>query len=161
MDDKLVTLARYKALYEAQFAKDVLLENGIKAIVVGGNLAGVPNIVLGATKRVIEVKVFAADIEKAATILEEQNIQSPENQMITEDKLVTAEKYWTIFEAQFDRDVLIENGIDAVVVGDMVKDILPTDGMLMAELKVRMTQLEKAREILDVHRAEQNNQEDE
>ena len=40
MDDKLVTIAEYDQEFEAQFARNMLADNGIKAVVVGGNVKG-------------------------------------------------------------------------------------------------------------------------
>ena len=74
MDDKLVTLEKYETLYEAEFAKDVLEENGIKAMVVGDNLQVIPYI---DQTVVVEVKVLTDDLDKAKDILKTQ--QDSEN----------------------------------------------------------------------------------
>ena len=78
MDDKLVTLEGYEVLYEAEFTKDLMEENGIKAMVVGEMLGGAyPYTTLGAKRSVVEVKVFEGDLEKAKEILAAQ--QDAEN----------------------------------------------------------------------------------
>jgi len=80
MDDKLVTLEEFNALFEAEFAKSDLEANGIKAVVVGEMLGGAyPYTTFGARRSVVELKVFAADVDKAKEILtSQQNTESGE-----------------------------------------------------------------------------------
>jgi hypothetical protein len=74
MDDKLVTLEGYEVLYEAEFTKDLMEENGIKAMVVGEMLGGAyPYTTFGVRRSVIEVKIFAGDLDKAKDILKTQH----------------------------------------------------------------------------------------
>ena len=71
MEDKIVTLEKFDTALDAQFAKGVLEENGIKAMVVGDNLDMLPYIDLVAANTV-ELKVFACDLDKAKEILTSQ-----------------------------------------------------------------------------------------
>ena len=65
-----------------------------------------------------------------------------------EDKLVTLGEYATIYDAEFTRDILEENGVKAMVVGDSLKDIMPVDGMVNVQLKVFEGDLDNAKNIL-------------
>ena len=69
MDDKLVTIAEYDQEYEAQFARNMLTDSGIKAVVVGGNVKslGYPAISMMS----VQVKVFEADVKRGRQILTE------------------------------------------------------------------------------------------
>lgn len=67
MSDELVTIAEYEMVFDAEMAKDCLLDNGIKATVVGDDLIAISPAV---GKTMVEVKVFAKDAEQAKTILE-------------------------------------------------------------------------------------------
>jgi len=71
MEDRLVTLKKFDTAFGAQFAKDVLEENGIKAIVVGENLHVVPHLTVSCMDS-IELKVFECDVDKAKEILTSQ-----------------------------------------------------------------------------------------
>ena len=73
-----------------------------------------------------------------------------------DDKLVTLEKYDTLFEAEFAKDLLKENGIKAMVVGDSLKDILPVDGMIYVLLKVFASDVDNAKNILKTHQHTEN-----
>jgi hypothetical protein len=66
-NDKLVTVAEYLKLHDAEFAKTQLESSGIKAMVVGENVHGLypADGMLN-----VELKVFARDIERAKSILE-------------------------------------------------------------------------------------------
>ena len=75
MDDKLVTLEKYEMLYEAEFTKDILEENGIKAMIVGETLRG--DLYRFANTAFIELKIFATDVDKAKQIIISQ--QDAEN----------------------------------------------------------------------------------
>jgi len=66
MEDKLVTIAEYETGFEAELAKVRLEEEGIEAIVVGGDLvANMPTIEVIK----IELQVFERDAQKAAQII--------------------------------------------------------------------------------------------
>lgn len=73
-----------------------------------------------------------------------------------DDKLVTLEQYDTLFEAEFAKDLLKENGIKAMVVGDSLKDILPVDGMIYVLLKVFARDVDNAKNILKTHQHTEN-----
>ena len=79
MDDKLVTLEKYDIDFEAQFAKNALEENGIKAMVVGHNLPHISPYHSFADTAVIELKVFECDVDKAKEILKSQQNTEPES----------------------------------------------------------------------------------
>ncbi len=66
MEDKLVTIAEYETGFEAELAKVRLEEEGIEAIVVGGDL--VTNMPTIEVIRV-ELQVFEKDAQKAAQII--------------------------------------------------------------------------------------------
>ncbi len=66
MEDKLVTIAEYETGFEAELAKVRLEEEGIDAIVVGGELATNR----GAVGPIaVELQVFERDAQKAAQII--------------------------------------------------------------------------------------------
>ena len=66
MEDKLVKIAEYETGFEAELAKVRLEEEGIEAIVVGGDLvANMPTIEVIR----VELQVFEKDAEKAAQII--------------------------------------------------------------------------------------------
>ncbi len=66
MEDKLVTIAEYETGFEAELAKVRLEEEGINAIVVGGDLvANMPTI----APIKVELQVFEKDAQKAAQII--------------------------------------------------------------------------------------------
>ncbi len=66
MEDKLVTIAEYETGFEAELAKVRLEEEGIEAIVVGGELATNR----GAVGPIpVELQVFERDAQKAAQII--------------------------------------------------------------------------------------------
>ena len=75
MEDKLVTLKQCDTLFEAEFAKDLLLENNIKAMVVGDQLHNVSYL---SEATIVQVKVFECDLEKAKDILEQQTADDSE-----------------------------------------------------------------------------------
>ena len=66
MEDKLVTIAEYETGFEAELAKVRFEEEGIDAIVVGGDLvANMPTIEVIK----VELQVFEKDAQKAAQII--------------------------------------------------------------------------------------------
>ena len=76
-NDKLVTIAEYAAIYDAEFAKSQLESEGIKATIVGENVHGLypADGMLN-----VELKVFESDIEQAKSILQSQeSIEQGEN----------------------------------------------------------------------------------
>ncbi|MHC5061596.1 MAG: putative signal transducing protein [Planctomycetota bacterium] len=73
MDDKLITIAEFQSEIEAQIAKAALQDNGIEAIIVGGAVKSLMLPVDGMLN--VELQVFAADAEKAGTILDSQQNQ--------------------------------------------------------------------------------------
>ena len=67
MEDKLVTVGEFETGFEAELAKVRLEEEGIEAIVVGGDLvANMPTIEVIK----VELQVFEKDAQKAAQIIE-------------------------------------------------------------------------------------------
>ena len=70
-----------------------------------------------------------------------------------DDKVVTIAEFQSDLEAQMAKSALEDNGIDAIIVGGPVKDLLPADGMLNVQLQVFEHDAEKARVVLD---AQQN-----
>lgn len=70
-----------------------------------------------------------------------------------DDKLVTIAEYQSDIEAQMAKAALQANDIDAVIIGEPIKDLLPVDGMLYVELQVFASDVERAKAILD---AQQN-----
>ncbi len=67
-NDKLVTVAEYLELYDAEFAKNRLESEGIKAMVVGEKAQGIYPI--GGNTLCVQLKVFKSDIEQAKSILD-------------------------------------------------------------------------------------------
>ena len=66
MSDKIITIASYDSYIDADIAAQLLIDNGIKAAVSGGNTANIystPGIAQA------EVMVFEDDAEKALEIL--------------------------------------------------------------------------------------------
>jgi hypothetical protein len=70
-----------------------------------------------------------------------------------DDRLVTIACFQSDIEAQLAKFALEDNGIDAIIVGGPIKDLLPVDGMLNVELQVFARDAERARAVLD---AQQN-----
>ena len=68
-NDKLVTVAEYLVIYDAEFAKSLLESSGIKATIVGENVHGLypADGMLN-----VELKVFQRDVERAKGILQSQ-----------------------------------------------------------------------------------------
>ncbi len=66
-----------------------------------------------------------------------------------DDKLITIAEFQSEIEAQMAKAMLQDNGIDAIIVGGAVKDLLPVDGMLNVELQVFARDAQKARAVLD------------
>lgn len=67
-----------------------------------------------------------------------------------EDKLVTVAEFQSSpLDAQMAKSALEDNGIKAVVVGDNIHGLLPTDGMLFIQLKVFEKDIPQAKEILE------------
>ncbi|MFA5553861.1 MAG: DUF2007 domain-containing protein [Phycisphaerae bacterium] len=71
MDDKLVVIAEYDDYIQAEMAKQVLEDFGIKVIVVGQNASNVYGGMLPALKP--KLLVMQSQAEEAKKILEEQN----------------------------------------------------------------------------------------
>jgi hypothetical protein len=69
-NDKLVTIAEYLELYDAEFAKNRLESESIKAMVVGEKAQGVYP--FGGSTLYVQLKVFESDVEQAKSILESQ-----------------------------------------------------------------------------------------
>jgi hypothetical protein len=73
MADKLITIARFENYEEADFAKQMLEDEGIKSAVVGQNVV---NVFLGLTTiGRIELQVFEEDADKALEILNTKDEQ--------------------------------------------------------------------------------------
>ncbi len=67
-NDKLVTIAEYLELYDAEFAESRLKSSGIKAMVVGEKAQGIYPI--AGNTLCVQLKVFESDVEQAKSILE-------------------------------------------------------------------------------------------
>ena len=67
MSDEFVTIAEFETAYQAEFAKDCLEQNDIKATVVGEDLV---SMVTAMVPVWFEVKVFEKDAERAKAVLE-------------------------------------------------------------------------------------------
>ena len=65
-----------------------------------------------------------------------------------DDKLVTIAEFESDLDAQMAKSVIEANGINAIIVGGNVKDLLPVDGMLNVQLQVFARDAEQARAIL-------------
>ncbi|MBN2139021.1 MAG: DUF2007 domain-containing protein [Sedimentisphaerales bacterium] len=73
MDEKLVTVARFEDGIEAELAKQLLADNGIKSVVTGENVANTfSGMVAGAD---VEVQTFESDARRAIEILESNEKQ--------------------------------------------------------------------------------------
>ena len=70
-NDKLVTIAEYLELYEAELAGGNLKASGIKAMVVGEKAQGVYP--FGGNTLCVQLKVFESDVERAKGILQSQD----------------------------------------------------------------------------------------
>lgn len=70
MEDKLVTIAQYTDYIEAEMAKQLLEDHGIKAMVTGQNVANVYSGIPALTD--LDLQVFGNQTKKAREILESQ-----------------------------------------------------------------------------------------
>ena len=75
------------------------------------------------------------------------------------DRLVTIAEFQSDIEAQMAKSLLQDNGIDAIIVGQAVKDLLPVDGMLNVELQVFARDAQKARAVLESQQNQPDRQE--
>lgn len=66
-----------------------------------------------------------------------------------DDRLVKIAEFQSDIEAQMAKSALQANDIDAIIVGEPIKDLLPVDGMLYVELQVFASDVERAKAILD------------
>jgi len=66
-----------------------------------------------------------------------------------DDKLVTIAEFQSDLEAQMAKSALEEDGINAIIVGGSIKDLLPADGMLNVQLQVFEHDAERAGAVLD------------
>jgi len=73
LDDRLVTIARYTNQIEADFARQLLADYGIKAVVTGQNVATIYAHVPGVID--IELQTFESQAQKAVEILRSQQKQ--------------------------------------------------------------------------------------
>jgi hypothetical protein len=78
MEDKLVKIAQYADYIEAEMAKQLLEDNGIKAVITGENVANTYAGIPALTD--LELQVFKSQAEEAIDILESQ----PELEMESE-----------------------------------------------------------------------------
>jgi hypothetical protein len=69
MADKLVTIAEYTDSMQAEMAKQILEDFGIRSVIVGGNFA---DLNMMPTMPLVKLQVFENDVEEAKQILEEQ-----------------------------------------------------------------------------------------
>ncbi|RKY11600.1 MAG: hypothetical protein DRP65_03815 [Planctomycetota bacterium] len=70
-----------------------------------------------------------------------------------DDKIVTIAEFQSDLEAQMAKAALQENGIDAIIVGGPIMNLLPADGMWNVQLQVFARDAERAGAVLD---AQQN-----
>ena len=75
------------------------------------------------------------------------------------DRLVTIAEFQSDIEAQMAKAALQADGIDAIIVGGAVKDLLPVDGMLNVELQVFARDAQKAKAVLDLQQNQPDRQE--
>jgi len=75
-----------------------------------------------------------------------------------DDKLVTIVEYQSDIEAQLAMATLQDNDIEAVIMGETIKHMMPFDGMMKVEVQVFAHDAERARAVLD---AQQNQSEPE
>lgn len=66
-----------------------------------------------------------------------------------EDKLVTIAEYQSDLEAQLAKTTLQGNDIEAVIMGETVKHMMPFDGMLIVQLQVFQRDVERAKKLLE------------
>ena len=66
-----------------------------------------------------------------------------------DDRLVTIAEFQSDIEAQMAKSALEDNGIDAIIVGGPIKDLMPVDGMLNVQLQVFARDAERAGAVLD------------
>ena len=78
-----------------------------------------------------------------------------------DDKLVTIAEFESDLEAQMAKSDLQANGIDAIIVGGSIKDLLPVDGMLNVQLQVFARDAEQAGAILTSQKGQVEHQGDE
>jgi hypothetical protein len=69
MEEKLVTVARYDNYVEADMARQVLEDEGIKAVVMGQNVGNTYSGVSGVID--IELQTFESQVKEARQILED------------------------------------------------------------------------------------------
>ena len=67
MDDKLVTIAEFETVFEAELAKVRLEEAGINASVLGGDLVAM---MVPLQQVRVELQVLETDVDRAKEILE-------------------------------------------------------------------------------------------
>jgi len=77
-----------------------------------------------------------------------------------DDKLVTIAEFASSLEAQFAKSALQSEGINAIIVGDNIKDLLPADGMLNVQLQIFARDIEKAKAVLNSQNNQDGSQED-
>ena len=66
-----------------------------------------------------------------------------------EDKLITIAEFQSDIEAQMAKAALQAEDIDAIIIGEPIKDLLPVDGMMNVELQVFARYAKRARAVLD------------
>ena len=76
MDDKLVTIAEFANLFEAQVAKAALEGNGISAAIMGEK---VHNLLPADGMLNVQLRVFAADEKKASEVLASLSLEKDES----------------------------------------------------------------------------------
>jgi len=65
-----------------------------------------------------------------------------------EDKLVTIAEFESDLDAQMAKDALLAVGINAVIFGESIHGLLPTDGMLNVEVRVFEKDRDRAMKII-------------
>ena len=76
MDDRLVTIAEFENPFEAQVAKAALEDNGISAAIMGEK---VQNLLPADGMLNVQLKVFAADEQKASEVLGSLSLDKTES----------------------------------------------------------------------------------
>ena len=76
MDDRLVTIAEFENVFEAQVAKAALEDNGISAAIMGEKIQ---NLLPTDGMLNVQLQVFAADEKKASEVLVSLSLEKGES----------------------------------------------------------------------------------
>ena len=76
MDDKLVTIAEFENVFEAQVAKTALEDNGISAAIMGEKVL---NLFPADGMLNVQLRIFSADEKKASEVLGSLSLEKDES----------------------------------------------------------------------------------